>query len=55
MTRKKYERSKDHYDTAEEAWNDIEERSDLVDSFDQYLDRDHGGNKWTFFVEIEEE
>lgn len=50
---KRYTRSKDNFDTAEAAWNDIEERSDLVDDFEQYVDRDHTGLEWAFIVQVE--
>lgn len=50
---RQYERSKDEFESAEEAWNDIQERSELVESFDQYVEREHSGQKWTFHVEVE--
>lgn len=54
MTTKTYTRDRDNFDTAAEAWNDIEARSELVDDFSQYVERDHTGAEWRFVVEVEE-
>lgn len=53
MTTERYSRSKDNFDTAAEAWADIEERSERVESFEQYVDRDHNGSEWAFIVEVD--
>jgi len=54
VTEKRYSRSKDDFETATEAWEDIEDRSELVESFDDYLSRDHTGSEWAFIVEVDE-
>lgn len=52
---REYERNKDRFDTASEAWDDIVDRSELVEDFDQYEYRDHGGDSWTFGVLVRPE
>lgn len=54
MSNRRYTRSKGDFDTAAEAWEDIVERSEQVESFEQYVDRDHTGTVWAFIVEVDE-
>lgn len=49
---RRYKRSKDHYDTATDAWEDVERRTDLT--FDQVETRDHTPQEWAWIVTVEE-
>jgi hypothetical protein len=55
MARDTYQRTKENYDTASEAWDDIVADSVRVEGFEQVVERDHTPNYWRFIVEIDPE
>jgi hypothetical protein len=45
-----YRRDRDNFENATEAWHDVLERSDLVDSFDQVIENAHTATHYCWSV-----